>query len=49
MHTSCNLFGYYTASMSYLIYVMAGIYGTILIVIWMKKDKELNSPSSVSS
>ena len=49
MHASWNLFGYYTATMSYLIYVMAGIYGTILIMIWMKNDKELNSPSSVSS
>ena len=49
MHASWNLFGYYTASMSYLIYVMAGIYGTILIIIWMKNDKESNSPSTVSS
>ena len=49
MHASWNLFGYYTASMSYLIYVMAGIYGTILIIIWMKKDKESDSPSSISS
>ena len=39
MHASWNLFGYYTASMSYLIYVMAGIYGTILIVIWRKTEK----------
>ena len=49
MHASWNLFGYYTATMSYLIYVMAGIYGTILIMIWIKNDKELNSPSSISS
>ena len=49
MHASWNLFGYYTASMSYLIYIIAGIYGSILIVIWMKNDKESDSPSSISS
>ena len=38
MHASWNLFGYYTATMSYLIYVMAGIYGTILILIWKKEE-----------
>ncbi len=49
MHASWNLFGYYTATMSYLIYVMAAIYGAILIMIWMKNDKGLDSPSSISS
>ena len=49
MHASWNLFGYYTVTMPYLVYAIAGIYGTILIMIWMKKDKELNSSSSAIS
>ena len=40
MHASWNLFGYYTASMSYAIYVIAIIYGTILILLWRNTENK---------
>lgn len=46
MHASWNLFGFYTTSDSYLIYIPAILYGSILIVLWKNHDKKIENFTS---